>query len=374
MNVYLDNAATTKLSENTKKYLISVLDAFGNPSSLYSHGGKSKKIIEQARKRTADFICANPDTIYFTPSGSASNTLGIRGYYQKHDCCVLYSPIAHKSILKCVKEYKYACPLKVDAFGSIDMKFLKEKLKTAAHKPFVIIDHANSEIGTIQDIHTITELVHLYHGIIYLDCTGSIPSIPLDVRKTDADMLGFSAHKLGGLKGCGVLYKKNTIELEPLIYGTQEQGFIGGTENILGIASLGKAVEHYSYSSVSADNRDHICNFILHHISGSYLIGPPILSPNRLPHNLYICIKDVDGESLMLLLDMYGVQVSTGSACSSRSMEPSAVLLAAGIEKSDIHSCIRMTVTGKETKAELDYVCETLKKCVETLRTIHGEN
>lgn len=368
MNIYLDNAATTRLSEETKKYLISVLDEFGNPSSPYSLGEKSKAIIERARKSVADFINTEPDTIYFTPSGSASNTLGIRGYLQKHDCCALYSPIAHKSVLQCVKEYTRSHPLKVDPFGSIDMKDLKNRLETASHRALVIIDHANSEIGTIQDIRRITELVHLCHGTVYLDCTGSLPSIPLNIKKTDADMLGFSAHKLNGLKGCGVLYKKNGIELAPLVCGSQEKGLIGGTENVLGIASLGRALEHYSFSSVSPDNRDYIYNFIIHNIHGSYLIGPPVHSPQRLPHNLYLCFKGVDGESLMLLLDMYGVQVSTGSACGSGSMEPSAALSAIGIDKDDIHSCIRMTFTGKETKKELTYVCAALKTCVETLR------
>lgn len=367
MRIYLDNAATTLLQDNVKEYLISILDVYGNPSSLHSVGEKAKQIIFNSRKAVAKFINANPRDIYFTSGGSASNTLAIRGYYQKHDCCILYSPIAHKSILKCVERYKYSYPLKVDSNGLIDITDLKEWLDTREIKPFVIIDYANSEIGTIQDVIQIIDLVHFYNGTVFLDCTGSIPTIPVDVKKLDVDMIGFSAHKLGGLKGCGVLYKKHDIELEPFIYGNQEHGLIGGTENVLGIASLGKAVENYNYSSITSENRDYVWNYIMNNISDSYLIGSV---KNRLSHNLYMCFKGVDGESLMILLDMNGVQVSTGSACNSGNLTASSTLSAIGINKSDIHSCIRMTFSGNETKEDLYYVCSTLKECVEKLRNL----
>ena len=171
----------------------------------------------------------------------------------------------------------------VDNHGFIDFDYLKKQLDDRRIKPFVIIDHANSEIGVIQDVKKIIDLVHAYNGIVYLDCTGSIPSMPVNAKQLNADMLAFSAHKLGGLKGCGLLYKKSSVVLEPLIYGSQEGGLSAGTENVLGIASLGKAVSEYDYSSVSSANRDYIYGCILRNIPDCYLAGPPITSKNRLP-------------------------------------------------------------------------------------------
>ena len=368
MNVYLDNSATTKLSNPVKEYLISILDDFGNPSSSYSISDKPKQIISKARQSVAKFINADSKDIYFTSGGSASNTLAIRGYYLKNDCTIFYSHIAHKSILKCVESYHNSIPLKVNKEGIIDIHDLEQYLDVCIDTPFVVIDHANSEIGTIQNIEQIIKIIHLYNGIVYLDCTGSIPTIPIDVKKLDVDMIGFSAHKLGGLKGCGVLYKKKNIELEPIVYGSQEQGFCAGTENVLGIASLGKAVEGYDYSSISSSNRDYVYDYIARNIPDCYLVGSPIDSGNRLPHNLNICFPKCEAESLMILLDMNGICVSVGSACSSGDLAPSPTLVAIGMDEQDIHSCIRLTFSGNETQEELDFVCKTLKHCVESLR------
>ena len=366
MQVYLDSAATTKLTPEVKQYIIELLDQYANPSSLYQSGVDVRQIIEQARKNVAKFINADAENIIFTSSGSASNTLSIKGYIQKHDCCILYSPIAHKSILKCVESCKNAIPLEVDSNGFIDVDKLDKLLNVIYYKPFVVIDYANSEIGTIQDVKRIIEVVHSYDGIVMLDCTGSIPTISLDVKDLGVDMLGFSGHKIHALKGVGVLYKKENIELEPLIYGSQECGYFAGTENVLGIASLGKAVENYDYSSISSNNRDYVYDYIINNIPDSYLIGAPF--EYRLPHNLYVCFKGVQGESLMTLLDMNGIEVSTGSACNSGNPQPSTTLTTIGMDKDDIHSCIRMTFSGNETKDDLEYICSELKECVERLR------
>lgn len=371
-NIYLDHAATTPLSPQTKQYIIELLEQFYNPSSLYQDGVNTKQIIDQSRKTVSDFINADTENIFFTCSGSSANTLGIKGYVQKHDCCILYSPIAHKSILKCVADYKYSYPLKVNDRGFIDIEDLKEWLDTRDIKPFVVIDHSNSEIGTIQNVQEIINLVHFYNGIVYLDCTASVSTIPIDVKKINADMIGFSAHKLNSLKGCGVLYKKSNIELEPLIYGSQERGLFGGTENVLAIASLGKAIEQHDYSSISSEGRDYVYDYIINNIPDSYLIGAG-MGENRLPHNLYMCFKGVEGESLMILLDMNGIQVSTGSACNNYTNVPSTTLTAIEMSDEDIHSCIRMSFSGYETKQELDYVCEKLKECVERLRLLNHQ-
>ena len=363
--IFLDNAATTKLTPEVKQYIIELLDQYANPSSLYQSGIDVRQVIEQARKNVANFINGKSENIIFTSGGSASNTLAIRGYIQRNNCTVLYSPISHKSIIKCVESIKNAYPLKVNKYGQIDFDDLKEWLDSRSGKFFVVLDYANSEIGAVQDVKKIINLVHSYNGVVYLDCTGSINQISIDVNKLNADMIGFSGHKIHALKGIGVLYKKENIELEPLVYGSQEQGLFAGTENVLGIASLGKAVENYDYSSISSNNRDYVYDYIINEIPDSYLVGAPF--EHRLPHNLYICFKGIQGESLMILLDMNGIQVSTGSACTSNDLQPSSTLTAIGMDKKDINSCIRMTFSN-ETKEELDYVCSKLKECVKRLR------
>ena len=364
--IYLDNAATTPLTPQVKQYIIELLNQYANPSSLYQSGIDARQVIEQARKNVANFINGKSDNIIFTSGGSASNTLAIRGYTQKHNCTVLYSPIAHKSIIKCVESIKNSYPLKVNKYGEIDFDDLKEWLDSRSDKFFVVLDYANSEIGTVQDVKKIIDLVHFYNGVVYLDCTGSISQISIDVKKLDVDILGFSGHKIHALKGIGVLYKKENIELEPIVYGSQEQGLFGGTEAVINIASLGKAVANYDYSSISSKNRDYVYDYIINNIPDSYLVGAPF--EHRLTHNLYMCFKGVQGESLMILLDMNDIQVSTGSACTSSDLQPSSTLTAIGMNKEDINSCIRMTFSGNETKEELDYVCCKLKECVERLR------
>ncbi len=367
--MFLDNAATTPLKLEVKNYIISLLDTYQNPSSLYQSGVNAKQIINTARNNVAKFINANPENIIFTSGGSANNTLFIKGCTQKNKYRVLYSPTSHKSVLKCVESLKYKCPLKVDHTGRIDIQDLKECLSSDTMKKLVVIEYANSEIGTIQDVKQIIEMCHFYNAIVYVDCTGSISQIPVYIRTLDVDGIGFSAHKLGALKGTGVLYKKSFIELEPLIYGSQEQGLFAGTENVIGIAALGKAVENHDYSSIKSNNRDYIYNYINNNIPDSYLVGADL--KHRLPHNLYICFKGIEGESLMILLDMNGYQVSTGSACTSGDLTPSSTLLAIKMNKEDINSCIRITLSGKEEITELNTFCKTLKRCVETLRQLN---
>ncbi len=367
--MYLDNASTTPLKSEVKDYIISLLDTYQNPSSMYQSGVNAKQIITTARNNVAKFINTNPENIIFTSGGSANNTLFIKGYTQRNECRVLYSPTSHKSVLKCVESLKYKCSLKVDYTGKIDLQDLKECLSIDTMKKLVVIEHANSEIGTIQNIKQIIEMCHFYNAIVYVDCTGSISQIPINIKELNVDGIGFSAHKLGALKGTGVLYKKLSIELEPLIYGSQEQGLFGGTENVIGIAALGKAIENYDYSSIISKNCDYIYDYIENNIPDSYLVGADL--KHRLPHNLYICFKGIQGESLMTLLDMNGYQVSTGSACTSGDLTPSSTLLAIKMNKEDINSCIRITLSGKEEITELNTFCKTLKRCVETLRQLN---
>jgi len=367
--MFLDNASTTPLIQQVKDYIISLLDTYQNPSSTYQSGVNVRQIITTARNNVAKFINADSRDIIFTSGGSASSTLAIKGYVKKHNCTVLYSPIAHKSILKCIESIKNAYPLKVDRCGKIDIADLKEWLNTRDNY-FVILSYADSEIGTVQNIKELIDLIHFYNATVYVDCTGSISQIPVNVKTLGIDMLGFSGHKLNALKGIGVLYKKSNVELEPLIYGSQEQGLFGGTENVLGIASLGEAVKYINYTSISSENRDYVYNYIINNISNCYLIGSDL--QYRLPHNLYMCFKGIQGESLMTLLDMNNIQVSTGSACASGDLMPSNTLIAIGVNKKDLNSCIRITFSGNEVKEDLDYLCKNIKKCVETLRCLNA--
>lgn len=366
--MYLDYAATTPLKKDVKDYIISLLDIFQNPSSMYQSGVNAKQIISIARNNVAKFINANPENIIFTSGGSASNTLAIKGYVAKNNCAVLYSPIVHKSIIKCIKSIHSKNKLKVNKRGFIDLNYLEKCLSDNSERKLVVIGYADSEIGTIQDVVKIIELVHHYNAKIYIDCTGSIPTIPVDVQSLDCDIVGFSAHKLGALKGTGVLYKKSNIELEPLIYGSQEQGLFGGTENIIGIASLGKSVENYDYSSTAITSRNYVSDYIMYNIPDAYLVGADF--EHRLSNNLYVCFKSIQGESLMTLLDINNYQVSTGSACTSGDLTPSTTLTAIGMDENDMNSCIRITFSGNETNEELDNFCEILNKNVSLLRSL----
>ena len=375
MNVYLDSAATTKLSEGNIDYVSSIIrDYYGNANSHHSVGDKARILLEETRMKVAEFIGSDDSEIIFTPSGSASNTLGIKGYYDGNNIgnmYILHSPIAHKSIINYVKDNKYSCALKVSGLdGFIDIDHLDEKLSLCNKYmlcPLVVVDYANSEIGTIQDVEKIISITHTHGGVVYLDCTASIPYIKTDVKKLDVDMIGFSGHKLNALKGVGVLYKKNEIKLSPIIYGSQENGLVGGTYNIPAIASLGYSLSNYDYGVHSDCNkRDYLLNRILNEINDCYLVGS---KNNRIPNNINICFKDVDTSRLIVMLDSNGIQVSSGSACNSGTPLPSYVLKEIGMSDEDAYSCIRITLNGEETYEELDYVAYMMKRCILIIRS-----
>ena len=378
MGLYLDNAATTPLSDEMISYLSDNLHIFGNPSSPHSKGVQSKKLIEEVREKTARFINAkSPNSIYFTSSGSASNTLGIQGFALSNQCDILFPKTLHKSAIKTVdnlSEY-YSIQtdvLTVDSYVNVNINCLKQKMQAGYYRKLVLLEYANSEIGTIQNIQEITKIVHYYGGKIFVDCTGAISTIPIDVSELDVDIVSFSAHKIGALKGVGVLYKKEDIELTSLVYGSQEDGLFAGTENLFGILSLGKAIDLMkdSETNIILDNKDKrafVWNKIKN-IRGVYLIGAPI-EKNRLPNNLYICVKGVSGNELVSMMDdVFHTQISTGSACNNGSPSPSSVLLAIGLDKEDVHSCVRLSFKGDETECRLHDFCKNLHTCINMLR------
>ena len=379
LSCYLDNAATTALSPEMKEYLTSMLDVFGNPSSAHSEGINAKRLVEEIREKIAEFIKADSsENIYFTSSGSASNALGIWGYAVANKCTILYPPTVHKSILKTIHNladyYNTGSGiLEVDSCGNVNIDYLKYALCTGCHQKLVIVDYANSEIGTIQNIKEIASVVHSRGSYckdkIFVDCTGSVSTIPLNVTELNIDMASFSAHKLGALKGVGVLYKKNNIELAPLICGRQEQGLFAGTENVLGILSLGKAIDLMSYDKTSY-NRDFVWNSIKN-IEGVSLIGTP-LDKNRLINNLYVCVKGVKGRDIAALMDdVYKIQISTGSACNNGSPSPSSAALAIGLSEEEANSCVRISFNGSETEDELKEFCKSFSTCIKMLRGLN---
>lgn len=379
MSCYLDNAATTVLSQEMKEYLISSLGIFGNPSSAHSEGVKANKLVEEVREKVANFIKAgNRDNIYFTSSGSASNMLGVWGYAVANKCTILYSPTVHKSILKTIRNLADyydtgSGALEVDSCGNINIDYLKYALCTGCHQKLVVVDYASSEIGTVQNIKKIAEVTHcrgkFHNDKLFVDCTGSISTIPLDMNELNIDIASFSAHKIGALKGVGVLYKKDNIELAPAICGSQEQGLFGGTENVLGILSLGKAIDLMDYNKTSR-NRDFVWGEI-NNIEGVSLVGSP-LDKNRLINNLYIYVKGVKGSNVVALMDdVYKIQISTGSACNNGSHTPSSAALAIGLSEEEANSCVRISFSGNETEDELKEFCKSFSTCIKMLRDLN---
>lgn len=371
--MYCDYAATTPLADCIKDNIGEILEKFGNPSSTYSLGDETRMIVETTRQRAKKFINAPEDSIVvFTPSGSGSNTLAVEGYLYSRFTRMYYSPLLHKSLNKC-KDYfldAVGVKLEVNPKGFIDLIEFKNKIEKnylsgrgrnqECDCPLLVIEYANSEIGTLQVVKEAIKLIHSVNGIAYVDCTGAIASIPIDVQDLGADMIGFSAHKLGALKGCGVLWMRKNFYLKPLVYGAQENGLVGGTENVLGIWALGKVLANYEYHALAPEIRRSIFKRIER--NGWHLIGS---ERRRLPNNFYFSIPTVDATELMTRLDLYeDIQVSTGSACSSGSREPSSTLVAINCPKEWLHSCIRVTFSGKETVEEVNGVFDAIERTV----------
>ena len=356
--IYLDNAALKKPNEQTVEYVYNILNnQWYNPNSLYENGANSKRIIYNAKNIISNEINCKPEEIIFCSCGSEANSLATCGYMRKHNKnYFVTSTIEHSSI----SENPYSKKLiTVDEYGFFNYEDIKK-----THNTLVSLQMANSEIGTIQNIKEIVGILHENNCIVHTDAVALFGKLKIDVKDLDVDMLTATGQKVGGILGASFLYKKENIELEPLIFG--HNTLRGGTPNVAAIASLGKAIELYDYSSISSNNRDYVYDYIIDNIPDSYLIGAQF--EHRLPHNLYMCFKGVQGESLMILLDMNEIQVSTGSACTSSDLQPSSTHTAIGMNKEDINSCIRMTFSGNETKKELDYVCSKLKENVERLR------
>ena len=366
--IYLDNAATTK----PKREVIDAINKcfvedWGNPSSLYKIGIRAKDIVEENRKIVADLIGANPNEIIFTSGACESNSHAICGYMNSHNSGLITSSIEHKSVMNIVDTYNdRAVIVPVGEDGFVDMSRLEEALVTSPFETTLVsIQYANNEIGTIQNVEDISRLVHEYGGVLHTDATQIIPDRKINVN--GIDMMSFSGQKLGASKGIGVLYVRNGIKINPIIYGSQEKSLRGGTENVPYIAGLGEAIKNLKYPT--NEQRDYFVKKILSEIDNCYLVGCKYYDNNRLKNNASICFKGVESESVLLMLDQRDICVSSGSACNSASLKPSYVLEAIGLPEDEINNVVRFTF-GENTREEIDIAIEEVKKAINLLRKL----
>ncbi len=376
--IYLDNAATTKVHPEVIETIADAMtNIWGNPSSRYQPGQQAKQILDSSRKSISQHINCKPNEIIFTSGACESNSLGICGYLNKHPHSVLITtPIEHKSIQSLCNDNNYNIRyVRVDNKGRVDLEHLKQLcIETYLHgysHMLVSIQAANSEIGTIQDIKTISNIVHKYNGVFHTDATQLFPYQKFNVQEPGIDMLSMSGQKINAPKGIGFLYVKNGIELKPLIYGSQMESRRGGTENVPYIAGLTKAIALLQYKNTYVQSkRDYLLNNFKN--SGlDYIINGDL--ENRLPNNINISFKGIDAESLLLLLDMNGICVSSGSACDSKSIQTSSVLKAICVPDNYIHGTIRITLSNDITFDELDYAYEKIVESVNRLENLNNQ-
>ena len=370
MIIYLDNAATTKPKPEVVETINYVLrEEWGNPSSLYKFGQSAKTIVDEARKTVADFIGAKPSEIIFTSGACESNSMAILGLLRK-GFTLITSSIEHKSIYNLQNSIGEYRNISVDSFGEIDCQQLEtyiNVLKSTNKKVLVSIQSANSEIGTIQDIKLMSEIVHKYGEVFHTDATQMIANKPINVKKLGIDMMSFSGQKIGASKGIGVLYVKEGIELEPIIYGSQECGRRGGTENVPYIAGLMIAIKNIKYPE--SKMRDYFLTKLKERVDDFYVVGS---MQHRLNNNLAVCFKAVEAESLLFLLDSNDVYVSAGSACLRGGK--SYVLESIGLPFEDQTNVVRFTFGADTTKTEIDKAIHIISESIELLRSMKGIN
>lgn len=364
--MYLDNAATTPLLPEVKEEIIKWLDYFGNPSSVHDEGIKVKTKIEEVRTKVAAFIGGNSDNIIFTSSGSAANNLVIHGLNDNY--IYFYTPTCHKSMRLSCENKPFHLAVQMTNEGMIDEKWLIKQIhKVKKQKIVFCYEMTNSEIGVCQKTSCINQIIKNANGIIVADATAYIPHYSLFANRDLVDFYTFSAHKIGALKGVGVVYYNSMENLKPLIFGSQERGYFGGTENVIGLISLGKAVEYWNkYTSQCKIKAHYLADEILTTIPDSYEITSDF--ENKVSNIMMFCFRGVKGDELLELLNEDGFYVSTGSACNSGSLELSPTLLSIRMPESDIPCCIRISLNGNEEIEDIKSFIKSLKKNVEKLR------
>jgi cysteine desulfurase len=373
----MDHSATSPVDIEVfnamKPYFV---ESYGNASTLYSLGREARRAMESSREKVASIIGANTDEIIFTSGGTESDNIAIKGTayrFKRRGNHIITSNIEHPAVDETCKylekngfEVTY---LPVEKDGIVNSSDLEDAITDKTI--LITVMHANNEIGTIQPISEIGEIARENKIYFHADAVQSVGKIPVNVEELNVDMLSLSAHKLYGPKGVGALYIKKGVRVEPIIHGGgHEKGIRPGTENVAGIVGLGKACEIAENNleeeaQYLTSMRDELIKRVLSEIDESYLNGHPT---KRLPNNINFRFTGIEGESLVLHLDSKNIASSTGSACSSKKLEASHVLMALGLKEVQAHGSLRLTL-GKENKVEdIDYVIESIKNAVDTLR------
>ena len=377
--IYLDHAATTAVHpEVLKEMLPYFTDKFGNPSSVYGFAANNKNKLTEARETIAGALGAKPEEIYFTAGGSESDNWALKctaEAYGVHGGHIITTKIEHHAILHTCKYLEGrgydVTYLDVDENGLVDLNALE-----AAIRPdtvLISIMFANNEIGTIEPVKEIGEIAHRHGILFHTDAVQAFGQIPIRVDEMNIDMLSASGHKFNGPKGIGFLYIKKGLKLKSFIHGgQQERGRRAGTENVPGIVGIAKAceiamTEMEERMKKETELRDYLIERILKEIPYTRLNGH---SKKRLPNNVNISFQFVEGESILIMLDMAGICASSGSACTSGSVDPSHVLLAIGLPHEIAHGSLRLTLGYENTKEEMDTVVDNLKRIITNLRNM----
>ena len=378
--IYADNAATTSLSpaafEAMKPYFS---EFYGNASSLYKLGGQSQKAVDNARSVIAECINADkPNTIFFVSGGSEADNWAIKGAAElgerKNKKHIISSKFEHHAVLHTL-EYLEKHGFEVTLLDVHENGIVRpDELEKAIREDtaLVTIMFANNEIGTVQPIKELAEVAHKHNILFHTDAVQAVGNVPVDVQELGVDMLSMSSHKFHGPKGMGALYVRKGIKLPNLIHGgAQERGLRAGTENTPGIvgmaAALKEAVEKIPEKNARLEKmRDRLIENLLQ-IDRSHINGDRL---HRLPGNVNMCFEGIEGESLLLMLDLNGICASSGSACTSGSLDPSHVLLSIGLPHEIAHGSLRLTFGDENTEEDIDYIIKTIPPIVERLRSM----
>ena len=377
--IYLDNAATTKTRPEVVEAMLPYFtEKFGNPSSVYGFASQNKEAVTEAREVIANALHAQTQDIYFTAGGSESDNWALKAAmeaYKEKGNHLITTKIEHHAILHtCEYLEKNGCEvtyLDVDENGVVNLEQLKNSIKPTT--VLISVMYANNEIGTVQPIREIGQIAREHGVLFHTDAVQAFGQLPIDVVEEQIDMLSASGHKLNGPKGIGFLYIKKGLKLRSLIHGGgQERKRRAGTENVPGIVGFGKAVElavagMEEKMKKETELRDYLIERVLAEIPYVRLNGHRKL---RLPNNANFSFQFIEGESLLIMLDIKGICASSGSACTSGSLDPSHVLLAIGLPHEIAHGSLRLTLSEETTKEEIDFTIEQLKTIVANLRNM----
>ncbi|MGI6150689.1 MAG: cysteine desulfurase NifS [Christensenellales bacterium] len=376
--IYMDHAATTYVKPAVLEAMLPFFtENFGNPSSIHTRGQLARSAVDRAREQVAAAINAQPAEIYFTGGGSEADNMALKGIaenYAKKGNHIITTKIEHHAILHTCEWLEKnrgisVTYLDVDEYGRVT----PEQVEAAIRPETILVSimFANNEIGTIEPIAEIGEVCKKHGVLFHTDAVQAIGAVPVDVKAMNIDLLSMSAHKFYGPKGIGALYVRKGVRVPSFIHGgAQERGRRAGTENLPGIIGMGKAIE-LATANLEEDARriaamrDRLMNGLLERIPDCRVNGD---LKHRLPNNLNMCFRYIEGEALLLRLDLAGIEGSSGSACTSGSLDPSHVLLAIGLPHEIAHGSLRLTLGDATTEEDVDYVLETLPGIVRTLR------